>query len=146
MSRRMSSGEEMCYVGVAACGCVRAAAVDTVDRRRDTAKDVAGWIRNHLTVERRTVAWVRENMKRCPHWRPGDPGSRPDVAALESQFARDSAAWCQATATLEDHAFVAGAPGGACMACGEAPGHDAHTAAARRFAALVTPTKPEGTE
>lgn len=54
-----------CYVGFKACGCAVAAAVDNPAHRKDTAKSIAAWVKDGLTVERRTVEWVRENLRPC---------------------------------------------------------------------------------
>ena len=56
-----------CYVALKACGCCVAAIVDNPERRQDTAKEVASWLRDGLTVERKSVEWVRETMRDCPH-------------------------------------------------------------------------------
>ena len=50
------------------CGCIIAAVVDMGDT--DTAKDVAGFIRDGLVVERVTSQYVRDNMRHCPHGKP----------------------------------------------------------------------------
>ena len=59
--------EQMCYVGLKACGCAVAAAVDRPDLAEDNAKHVAKWMRDGLTIERKPVEWVRENLMRCTH-------------------------------------------------------------------------------
>lgn len=46
------------------CGCVVAATTDTADKQ--TAKDVAEFIRDGLIVERVTIAYVREHLG-CEH-------------------------------------------------------------------------------
>lgn len=64
-----------CYVGIKACGCAVAAAVDNPEHFKDTAKTVAAWIRDGLTVERKPVEWVRENLRSCKH--------KPEAAGQE---------------------------------------------------------------
>jgi len=60
--------EHMAYVAiVSGCGCCEAASVDEPQYPKSNAKDVAQWIRAGYTVERRSVEWVRENLRRCPH-------------------------------------------------------------------------------
>ena len=48
---------EYAYIGRAECGCIRAASVD--GRDKDTAKDVARFVRDGLVVERVTIEFVR---------------------------------------------------------------------------------------
>lgn len=57
----------MCYVGMKACGCCVAAAVDKPEWAKETAKTVAKWMRDGLTIERKTVQWSRENLTVCEH-------------------------------------------------------------------------------
>lgn len=60
--------EHMAYIGRKSCGCVVAAYVDDPERRKDTAKEVASWIRDGLTVEHVTVTYANEQFKwDCPH-------------------------------------------------------------------------------
>jgi hypothetical protein len=61
------SERKMCYVGLKACGCAVAAAVDLPDLAKDNAKCIAKWMRDGLTIERKPVEWVRENLMRCTH-------------------------------------------------------------------------------
>ncbi len=56
-----------CYIAVKSCGCVVAAIVDDGTRPKDTAKAISDWVRRGAVVERKTVEWVRENMKFCDH-------------------------------------------------------------------------------
>jgi hypothetical protein len=56
-----------CYVGKRPCGCLVAAAVDKPEYTKDTAKSVAKWMRDGLTIERQTVEYVRANFATCPH-------------------------------------------------------------------------------
>lgn len=62
-----SRDQQMCYVGIKACGCCTAVAVDRPEFAKDTAKTVAKWMRDGLTVERQTVAWAREHLFTCEH-------------------------------------------------------------------------------
>jgi hypothetical protein len=62
--------EAMCYVGIKPCGCCVAAAVDNPEWAKDTAKAVSKWMRDGLTIERRTVQWSRENLTMCEHKKP----------------------------------------------------------------------------
>lgn len=57
--------ERMAYIGQKPCGCVVAAAVDIPECRKETAKDVAEWIRSGLTVERVPSVKVRTLFKTC---------------------------------------------------------------------------------
>ena len=57
--------DEYAYIGIKKCGCVVAAAVDSPDRPKDVAKDVAGFIRDGLTIERVSVEEVRERFNDC---------------------------------------------------------------------------------
>lgn len=64
--RTMSS--KFCYVGIKDCGCTVAAVVDdakTKKEKKELASDVAGFVRSGLTIERKTVEWVRENLSGC---------------------------------------------------------------------------------
>lgn len=60
-----------CYVGIKSCGCVVFAQVDDPEMKadkayqRDIAKAVAKCIREGLTIEKRSVGWVRNNFKGC---------------------------------------------------------------------------------
>jgi hypothetical protein len=62
--------EPMAYVGFKSCGHAAAAAVDAPAFAKANAKEVAGWLRDGLRVERRTVAWVRENLRFCDCAKP----------------------------------------------------------------------------
>jgi NADPH:quinone reductase-like Zn-dependent oxidoreductase len=55
------------YVGIKNCGCMVAAMVDNPEHKKDTAKEIAKWIREGLTIERVTAEYVRENFKKCNH-------------------------------------------------------------------------------
>ena len=66
------------YVGILPCGCCVAAVVDTGDKF--AAADVARFIREGLKVERQTVEWVRENLRRCVHQKK--PAKEPDLPLL----------------------------------------------------------------
>lgn len=54
-----------CYIGINAKGECRAAAVDTPEHTKDTAKTVAGWIKHGMTVERVTVEEARKRLQAC---------------------------------------------------------------------------------
>lgn len=59
---------EFSYIGRKPCGCVVAAMVDNPDDAKETAKEVAKWIKLGLTVERVTHEYVRQNFTtNCPH-------------------------------------------------------------------------------
>lgn len=57
--------ELMSYAGIKKCGCCVAAAVDNPEHKAETAKEVAKWIREGLTIERKTKQWVKENFTIC---------------------------------------------------------------------------------
>jgi hypothetical protein len=59
-----------CYVGVLSCGCAVAATVDRPEWKRDTARTIAEWIKDGLTVERWTVERVRADLGPCVHKTP----------------------------------------------------------------------------
>jgi len=62
------SDETPCYIGrIPACGCVVAVVVDEPEHAKSTAKDVAGFIRDGLAVERMTVDEARAALKFCDH-------------------------------------------------------------------------------
>lgn len=67
---------EMAYVAtVPGCGCVVAATVDAPEYARDTAKEVASWVRRGLTISRHTVEAVRTMpFRTCPHRATGKRG------------------------------------------------------------------------
>ena len=54
-----------CYVGIKKCGCCVAAVVDVPGEEKQTAKDVAEFIRKGYRVEIHPNEWVRENFKSC---------------------------------------------------------------------------------
>lgn len=65
------SAEHMAYVGYCGeCGGIVAAVVDEPGRPRETAKDVARYVRDGYRVERVTCQFVRENLRGCA---PGCP-------------------------------------------------------------------------
>ena len=64
---RMVAKPGDCYVAIKPCGCAVAATVIVEDHEKDTAKDVALFIRKGLRVEIKSVEWVRENLRRCTH-------------------------------------------------------------------------------
>lgn len=59
------ASEQMAYVARCACGAVVAAVIDDPNYRRDTAREVAAWIRGGLVVERMTVDEAREQWRPC---------------------------------------------------------------------------------
>lgn len=63
------SGNKMCYVGKAPCGCYLYASVIDPQLRAETASDLAKMIRRGWTVEQKTVQWVRDGGLNfnCPH-------------------------------------------------------------------------------
>lgn len=48
----MSDAPHDCYIGRGSCGCVIAACVDIPACKKDTARDIASWIKQGMTVER----------------------------------------------------------------------------------------------
>lgn len=48
-----------CYIGKLSCGCVVAACVDIPRCKKETAQDIASWVRDGMTVERVTGKQVR---------------------------------------------------------------------------------------
>ncbi len=57
----MANEDVPCYVAFAPCGCLTGASVDDGQYPKSTAKDVAEWIRDGYSVERKTVEFVRTN-------------------------------------------------------------------------------------
>lgn len=69
MAHDTSKRTDYSYIGRLPCGCVVAVTVDYGDK--DTATDVAEFIKDGLTVERVTHDYVRENFvteDHCPHY------------------------------------------------------------------------------
>lgn len=65
------TGDDPCYAGFSACGCIGAVTVIRPEYAKDTAKTVAGWIREGLSLKQITVAEARELMAaRRPGWGP----------------------------------------------------------------------------
>lgn len=63
---RPGGGDAMAYVGYCvACGALVSATVDEPQYKRETAKWVAGMVRDGLRVERVTCQTVRETMAMC---------------------------------------------------------------------------------
>lgn len=63
--------EPMAYIARAPCGCMKLATVDTPDRAKDNAKEVAACITAGYTIERVTCAYVRANwVSSCDSCRP----------------------------------------------------------------------------
>jgi hypothetical protein len=58
-------GEKMTYVGIKKCGCCVAATADVPEHKKETAKFLASLIRDELIIERKSVEWVRQNLKSC---------------------------------------------------------------------------------
>ena len=56
---------EHAYIGTKKCGCVVAAVVDNPDHAKDVAKDVAGFIRKGLSIERVSIEKARVRLNRC---------------------------------------------------------------------------------
>lgn len=54
-----------CYVGRCKCGSIVAAVVDVPGQEKDTAKDVAGFIKDGLKVEQMETDQVRVTLGRC---------------------------------------------------------------------------------
>ena len=48
------------YVAKAPCGCLVAVMVDSEENKKDVAKEIAGFIRSGLTIERHLIADVRK--------------------------------------------------------------------------------------
>lgn len=70
----MSDG--FAYVGIAECGCMRAATVDDPERRNEVRKDVSSFMRWGARIERAPVEAVRVRLcmakhgkkdNECPH-------------------------------------------------------------------------------
>lgn len=57
----------MAYQGRKGCGCVVAVTVDLPEYKKDTAKELAKWIRQGLSVERVTCEVARQSFTICPH-------------------------------------------------------------------------------
>lgn len=59
----------MAYIAtVPGCGCMVACTVDVPEHARDTARELASWVRDGLTIERHTVEAVRAmRFRTCPH-------------------------------------------------------------------------------
>ena len=66
MSAQVETKEQVyCYIGRKACGCYVAAAVDRPEYAKETAKNLADWVKVGMTVERHPIAFVRENVMGC---------------------------------------------------------------------------------
>ena len=72
----MTENATHAYIGIAACGCIRAATADDPDQKKEVAKDVASFLRWGKTVERVSVESVRITLctsnhgpknRNCPH-------------------------------------------------------------------------------
>ena len=67
----------MSYVGKCKkCGNILAAVVDIPGREKETGKDVAGFIKDGLIIERHTVEHVRANFNYC------DCRNKPDTSQI----------------------------------------------------------------
>jgi hypothetical protein len=60
----------MAYVARHPCGCICAAAVDKPERKKETAKFVAGLIRKGLAIERLSCEAVRSSPWSCSRCQP----------------------------------------------------------------------------
>lgn len=60
-----NSAARFLYVGIKPCGCVVALAAIDPRWTKDTARYVAGWIRDGLAVERVPVGDERCQLRRC---------------------------------------------------------------------------------
>lgn len=49
------------YIGRMPCGCVMAMLAPDGMPRAATAKKLAEWVRDGMTIENKTVSWVREH-------------------------------------------------------------------------------------
>lgn len=66
----MSNPEPMAYIARAPCGCIKLATVDSPERKKDNAKQIALCIAAGYTVERVSCAYVREHwLGACDHCR-----------------------------------------------------------------------------
>ena len=63
----MSAEQTMCYIGRKACGCITAVVVDAPESKKETAKSVAGFIAQGLTIDRVTAAAFRAGKFGCKH-------------------------------------------------------------------------------
>ncbi len=57
----------VCYVGRKSCGCLVAAVVDLPGQEKETARDVAQFIREGYTVTRMESEEVRVQLHACTH-------------------------------------------------------------------------------
>lgn len=55
------------YLGVKPCGCAVAIMVDRPEYAKDTAKDIAKWIRDGWAVERVEIEQGRNRLHSCIH-------------------------------------------------------------------------------
>ena len=75
-----------CYIGRAACGCVRLAIVDEPFSQESTHRELSKAARHGLTIELVTVDEARPLIKTCPHGRRRDHiagGGKMVQAAME---------------------------------------------------------------
>lgn len=65
--------EPMAYVAIAPCGCTKFAGVDTPERAKTNAKEIAACVREGYRVERVTCDWVRKNFRNeCAGCKPAE--------------------------------------------------------------------------
>ena len=57
----------ICYIGMKPCGCAVTATVDKPEWKKETAESLAEWVKDGLTIERRTVEEARAILRRCRH-------------------------------------------------------------------------------
>lgn len=57
----------MSYIAKKSCGCIIAACVDEPKYNKETAKDLASWIKKGYTIERVKTEFARLNLARCNH-------------------------------------------------------------------------------
>ena len=72
---------EMCYIGVSACGCIRAATVDNPAHAKEVRKDVTSFMRYGDTIERMTSEQVRVKFCIDKHIRSGKVQTCPHPGA-----------------------------------------------------------------
>lgn len=61
------------YIGRDKAGVAVCAAVDQPEWAKDTAKEVAKWLRQGLTIERVPVEWVRKHLFTAEPYTPASP-------------------------------------------------------------------------
>jgi len=53
--------DDLIYIAVKPCGCVVGTLALNAPCSRHDSKIIAGWLREGLNIEKKTVAWVREH-------------------------------------------------------------------------------------